>query len=443
MQKLSALKKFTFAFLWTLLTSYSLVASAQTSASHSGPCDNPLTVLNTPRAISHDKVRSDSYTAYADEFMQIMWRAYISGGDPEEVQSEFFSRFIRQNLPELSRVHEYNRAHVIKDPKFSASAEILEQFETMDKYIANLEQRLDTGAHFTYAQMLQFSRVFVRAHDVEAYDKLKKLTDLPNAEQAIRQRYLKFSRAHALEVLNNESFGNHPSRREFLWKNYAQFAQYPSSSNFRFPELLQLPSLYITGSLAFYNTYHLPISPMILATEYEPQDYAILMSPSHNWSHEDGHWTNQSRLARWKEGEAESTRDLTKIQNDLTELKKLVNTESVAKNTPNLNKVFYYAFYYLKFERPRQGAFPRTIEGVQTAFEIEFSRLLKQNGHMSSLFLTLPEKLSPARTFKEFAELYAKVIYILSDYQAKTDQQRQENLESYESNLRLIAKNRL
>lgn len=438
--------------LFTILTAYSPPAPAGLKEI----CDALLSRSNeAPRAIGYDRARPDSFTAHADEFTQVIWKAYVTNQPVMEVESEFFSRFIGKNLPEFERVHEHNRKlaeQEMGNKVLSRHEKVLRQFQLMDEYIAHLRFRLKSGPHFKYKEMIVFSINFILIHEIEAFDKLKNLAE--EGEDAAKLRYPRLNYMKSIwGTVNDRRHHGHISQREDFWtRSYTKFLNMLDREDYSFlvgfSKILPLPTMSPTGSPAFFNTYHLPVSPFYLSTEFIPEDNRRLMSPLDNYNHEEGHRQRSSDNAY---GLPTKNSKHAELEKDLREIKMLIE----AKNDPILSNVFYYTVYFIRFERLR--TIPFTVKGLQTELQDSLSNFVNGIDEMRSLFSDLPAQHSPVNGSKEletksanrvFAEKLAKAIVIVSEYEARnsfgarwTYSFRQKSIqEAYERNIRRIKK---
>ncbi len=416
------------ASLFTALTAYSPIAPARLLDCVSlllgaNPQVQVSETLPVPHAIAYDEVKAATFTAHAEKFNQVMWKTFVTTNSAEEilaVKSPFFTEFIREHLPTLEAVHKQNRIYADED---SAGADqetkelINKRFKIMDQYLAHLRETLESGKQISYDRMLNFASIYTSTHNIQAYKKLAALYE-SNDAKALQARYPGFTFQDLSYKLNAaDGYGNQNLRLRHWQMYYAEHAQLPAGASRTISTLhltgrLLLPTVYPCGSFAFFSTFHLPINPIFMATEFELQDGNILISPTQNFTHDHTHFTTTPSFT------PSDLRNPKIVQRLRAELE-MIRERFKAENDPELLKIMYYLFYYNKFENTSRFI-PINIRGFIDAFEREFSSTKNGFGGLYTLFTSLNgmgNPAAPAKSLATFLEKIAKVIYILSDFE--------------------------
>ncbi len=336
------------ALLFTILTAYSPIAPADSE-------DICFSILApAPRALDLDKVSKQTYTAYADEFMQSIWTAFIlnkSGAELVAFRAPFFTNFIKDNLAEMKSNHIRNQILLEEDLKTfpNQRSAALKSFQTISDYIHRIEQQLSAAKDFSYKEMLVFSYVLTLTRERLAIEKLSELH--AKGHEAVRKRYPKIPPGRVSLFLAARTY---PS--DYVYRFWTNLYTYNPNwdedhlvlsfnsigitiSNLK--RRLILPSIYTPGAPAFFRTFLFKTNPLSLAKECETVDNNVINSPIENFDHDVNHHNN---LADNNKVEEELQTNIK--SQDLLELRRRV----AALNNPRLLKNFYFLFYYLKFE---------------------------------------------------------------------------------------------
>lgn len=340
-------------FLFTALTAYSPVAPAETFWSQ---CVSKLVSwkdsvfisdasipVTGPRAINIENIKRDSYTFQADEFMQVMWPTFLKGGDLMKVRSPIFTRFIRENLPELLEIHNRNKTYAdidLKDASDSIKAESLAQYKKVDKYLKKLGRYRIID--FSYYDVMLFAEMFAHLHYRDALEKLIKLKQTPELFKA------RYPNSNLVDATKSAIYVFKRDRHKYWSRKYGLKLEEPSfPSNLKENIFLALPTRRRTGSKAFFFTYHLPVNPFFLATEFEDAD-DILSSPESNLNHEWDHYSDRIDTLPLL-----SLIQKELLKHNLEDLHNLVKAEKDQNGQQDtvLLESFYFLFYYYRFER--------------------------------------------------------------------------------------------
>jgi len=406
---------------WTKLSLFSfslLIALTAPAALALGECEVKVT---GPQAISYNSVKINTYTSLANRFMQVMWPTYLKKGNVVNVADELFGELIALQMDKLEQVQKYNKDVFEKtvSKQDAEYAEIKKNFERIDEYILSLRQQLVNGPKFKYVEYLRFSLVFGSIHNLEAFDKLMKLREDPNAFKA------RYPSASDPFIQFDFSLQTYEGRFNFLAEYATLLPEDSRVLDFYgfengFNAVLPLPSPFPTGSFAFFSTYHLPVLPFFSATEYELADYLSFISPSSNLFHDKSHLYASRSYSTIPGKTIPDFLDTSKVESlhkDLEALRVIV----LAKNDKDLLKTFYYLFYWLRYERLEK--IPFTLSELIEAFVQTHSNVVKGDlGAIVSivkLFENLPAKFKPAPDRSTFANKIADVIRLAKEYQTQ------------------------
>lgn len=418
-------------FLFLIAFSFHLTATAL-------PKDTCLEALRPfwREAIHLKSIKKDSYTAYANDFMQALWDPYLNQENIENTKGIFFTKFVKQNLAELISNHQFNRKHVLQeipvelikaDPNVEKT--IAENFKSIDEYIQSLEKRISAKEDFSYVEMILFSYTLVLTRERIAH---KKLFDLFRTKglAGVQKIYPGVSRSEVERTLDNHiAEFKHPVE---FWTKYYMFKHYwyeDQTETFALPQanqvmyahspfkndklqrLLFLPTTYRTGMAAFYHTYHMPISPVFLAKDFEFIDGFELASPLSNFLHDTDHYrTNLKYMV------SANTLFQSLDGKDFTEdLSRLLQRVKVREDS-DLLKTLHYLFYFNKFEK--FSAYSTTLGQIH-------ADLKKQNNEFnveSTIFISnlgdlMKSPYAPATDMKTFQVKMSEIISIIDEIQ--------------------------
>lgn len=340
--------------LFMVLTGYGAFASAESIWARCSFLLNPFKSsifsreipATGPRAIHYDDYGPGTYTNHADQFMQVIWPAFLKGVDVLKVRSPFFTSFVRQNLPALKRVHGMNYKYAEEDLKVDSEA--FAEFKLAHRKVGNslrkLSQKLWFGEDFTYKEMLFFAQEFASMHDRDAWEKINILFKKKDYN-LLNKRYPKISFETVEKILEH-----YKDFRQY-WRSYGSLL---STESFELGKIsksldgrywLMLPTRFPTGASAFFRTYHLPLNPLFIATEYEITDASLLYPPSQNLIHDRAHY-REGRL-----NHKEELLPLKSSQNPILQ-EDIENFERDILFVPSrtIHRTFYFFFYYLRFE---------------------------------------------------------------------------------------------
>lgn len=394
-----------------------------------GECVNRL----LPQAIHIEKVKTDSFTAYADRFMQVMEGPYLNHQDKALIQSPFFTEFIKRFLPELKSNHLRNRAYAKEDFTGRDSRLLERNFKNLDQYISRLEGRISNGSHLSYQDMMSFSYILLTTREPEADRRLIALYNT-NSEQLVHQRYPGKELADLKNMATKR--GSYEYQSKFWLQLYGKslpkqdgsqehtiFQLFDSQRALDFSarnKIMPLPSPYAAGPIAFYLNYHLPINPLALPSEFELLDNVNLASPLANFLHDIGHYQNLNLRVEMNN----FFHDLELNQSMKIDLEK-IKLAVEDKNDPILLKVLYFLIYYIRFESTQE--FPISIERLQRRLEIlispygtYFDKREDSDIGGETLYRLFDQSLlspfAPATNRTEFTQKFAEIIYIISEF---------------------------
>lgn len=313
-------------------------------------------------AVDIEKFNAETNTAWAHRFMQVMSGPLHAREQLEDVSSQLFNDFVIEFLPELVENHKKNK-DFIKGDKIPNEHQqtISENFASIDRFIFSIQQRLADKKLLRYVDFIAFSHVLTLSRARKALVELEGLAKNP---QLLLRRYPELKIERITKAILSEK-----SSLEFFWTvmyvSDFDLNKTPSSEySFKTPyalgggsydetpfkgnslhNLLMLPTLKSTGYAAYFATFHLPLSPVQLASGYEVIDNDELASPIRNFLHDVGHF-NSTTMRFNNTTEDSYVNTLILLGEDLKKLKRLVQAE----NDPVLLNVLYFVFYQLKFE---------------------------------------------------------------------------------------------
>ncbi len=403
--------------------------------------DESLALTNThddcaakllPQALNLEKVRPDSFTAHANEFMKALWPAMSRGENVLEVQSTYFTTFVAQHLPEMIQNHDRNRIYAHQEVLGDSQEKIVPLLEKhlsyVDAYISQLQKRIILGEQLNYLDVLRFSYFLVLTREPEAHRKLQALFDLKD-DEAIRKRYPGQYREDLKSELARIS--TREFKHEFWLQNYgASFKNNLQQENQiqvllpktditrtvslkELQKILLIPSTAPAGPIAFYLNFHLPINPLALPSEYELLDNSRLRSPVINFAHDIGHFFNFATRPNIERLDA--------IRPDLVKIRETI----ISKKDPELLQTFYFLIYFLRFE----ATIPLPVTSDQLSQQLQYladyvlidyddlTDIQQLSGMAFNLFrLSLGSPFAPARNEKVFNQKLAEIIALVSNH---------------------------
>ncbi len=369
------------ALLFTILTAYSPIAPADSE-------DICFSILApAPRALDLDKVSKQTYTAYADEFMQAIWKTFTlkDANQITAFRTPFFTNFVKDNFAELKINHSRNQSLLEEDlkafPKYHAAA--VKSLQTISDYINRIETQLSAAKDFSYKEMIVFSYVLTLTRERLAIEKLKDLR--AKGDEAVRKRYPQIPPIRVTQYLAARIYPDDYVHR--FWTNIYTYNPTWDEENLvlrlnsngiqmaNLKRQLILPTPYIPGAPAFFRTFLFKANPVSLAKECEVVDNNIINSPIENFDHDVNHHNNLTDNNKDEVGQQSNI-----TNQDLQELRRRV----VALNNPRLLKNFYFLFYYLKFELLRLNSYQDVISLAASTQQLLDSML---HNHLQHFFL--------------------------------------------------------
>lgn len=387
------------------------------------------------RAIDFDKMKPGSYTVNADRFMQIMWPYYLAGKDVSQVRDSFFTEFIVSHLAEIKANHLRNWEFVESDfgsKGLEISDLIRENFKSFGNYIQWLETKVTRNENFSYMESLVFSYQLVVSRERAAFDKLDNLFKPENSQQLAKR----YPSRRGLDPTRVKPYGkNFEEYWERIYRYHDQLER-PVDKTFRFRfnayenefndainKIMPFATHVPAGFASFFSTYHFPISPLTLASEFDMIDNATFVSPLNNLRHDFVHWRGLAQRDH-KKSIYRSLDEVLNLQNDLIEIKKQVQ----ATGDTELFKVMNFLFYNMKFEGGTEEAADVDLAMLVLRLQDLTQRLnnlylgVKTQGRITAynLFNNYRETpYAPASSFKVLVEKAAQVALIVTDYQLK------------------------
>ncbi len=383
-----------------------------------------IKLLPIPRALDLDKVKSNTFTAQADRFMQEMWESFASGQNVATVKSDLFTQFIQEHLQELVDNHERNRVYAKQDAQALSKKESLldKNLASIDLYIQSLQFQLNKKQNFSYSQLLVFSYMLVLSRERMAYETLMVLYK-KNDPYLVRKRYPGLSMSNLADTISE--------RRRYLtffefWSeeyHYSLPINKEPDMNYPFQQVgalrhgrvievlknnLALPTHYPMGTVSYYRLFHFPLNPLFLAKEYELVDNSSLRSPLGNLLHDMGH------LADATTREYIATHQNYITTQELEDIRKRV----LSKNDPELLPLLYFLAYYVKFEKePHEPAY-LSVKAFRTELQDLFSKFTDGSSNMIRRYFEYYSGRKPPITESQMLGIkFAELIYIISIYE--------------------------
>lgn len=400
-----------------------------------------------PAALCGHQLSRTPYFSHATSFMQGKLDVYSPTVDFSQSTSKEYAESIRQHVDEFERRHSTNRIYATTDMAGTPQEDrtlVDANFATVTAFLNSTKLKLENHHEFTQIEWQIFFYMLTVMRERNALVELKKLFDSGD-EERVTKRYPGQTLAKIGELAERLS-----QNISYMWKLVYIYPLAPdemaTAENFRVYHLptpsgleykaifkgrgpnkiLVLPSPFPTGFSAFFRTFHLPVSPYLLATEYELVDGGYLDSPVRNLLHDNFHFENTALRFLPAQGESDATA-LHRLRVDLDEIEARVK----AKGNADLLKFLYYLSYAAKFETGL--VIDPSLSGLNQGLRAMFDSFPSgQSGQFSNLFrLQKREHAALAGwTVKRLMGNYAEVLNLISVYLLEKQSQSLEHFQA-------------